>query len=97
MAKRKEKFKTAEAQYDDADVFVSDDQARLELSIAPMTLWRWDRSKKMAQLGWPPQIKFADGQYTRGYRSRRLLEIFKRNMIKLAIEKRNKLLSEEAA
>jgi hypothetical protein len=38
-----------------------------------MTLWRWDRDPKLAELGWEPPVKIRK----RNYRRRRPLEKFK--------------------
>ncbi len=55
-----------------------------EFSVTPMTVWRWDHDPAKANLGWPPPIKIGE----RKFRSRRLLEEFKANLLRMAIEAR---------
>jgi hypothetical protein len=68
------------------DSFVPDRVVRAELSIAPMTLWRWDRNPALAELGWPPPMRVRGGR--RKFRSRKQLEFFKQNMLQRAIAAR---------
>jgi hypothetical protein len=59
---------------DDApDELVPDPQVAREFNVTLMTLWRWDRDPKLAELGWEPPVKIR----TRNYRPRRRLEKFK--------------------
>jgi hypothetical protein len=55
------------------DELVPDPQVAREFSVTLMTLWRWDRDPKLAELGWEPPVKIR----TRNYRRRRPLEKFK--------------------
>jgi len=48
--------------------------------VTLMTLWRWDKSKKMKALGWPPKVN-VNG---RNYRNRAKLEGFKAKLEALA-------------
>jgi hypothetical protein len=52
---------------------VPDPQVAREFNVTLMTLWRWDRDHRLAELGWEPPIKIR----TRNYRRRRTLEKFK--------------------
>jgi hypothetical protein len=54
-----------------------------------MSLWRWDHSEKMIGLGWPPAVRL-NKLYK--CRSRRQLEVFKQNMVRLAITERDRML-----
>jgi hypothetical protein len=74
---------------DDIDNFVPDHVVRAELSISGMTLWRWDRSPELAAVGWPPPMRIA----RKKFRSRRLLELFKKNMLQRAFTARGKITS----
>jgi hypothetical protein len=67
------------------DSFVPDRVVRAELSIAQMTLWRWDRDPALVALGWPPAVKIGG---RRKYRSRKQLELFKQRMLERAIAAR---------
>jgi hypothetical protein len=71
---------------DDIDSFVSDPDVKVELDISEMTKWRWDRSPELASLGWPPPMRVA----RKKFRSRKLLEQFKQNMLDRAIADRGK-------
>ena len=55
------------------DELVPDPQVAHEFNVSLMTLWRWDRDPKLAELGWEPPVKIR----TRNYRRRRPLEKFK--------------------
>ena len=55
------------------DELVPDPQVAREFNVTLMTLWRWDRDPKLAELGWEPPVKIR----TRNYRRRRPLEKFK--------------------
>jgi len=48
-------------------------QAAREFNVTLMTLWRWDRDPRLAELGWEPPVKIR----RRNYRRRRPLEKFK--------------------
>jgi hypothetical protein len=50
-----------------------------------MTGWRWDRSKEMADLGWPVAIRIN----RRKFRSRAALDLFKARLVEKAIADRN--------
>jgi|HubBroStandDraft_6_1064221.scaffolds.fasta_scaffold2332601_1 hypothetical protein len=70
---------------DDApDQLVPDPQVQKEFSVCAMTMDRWDKDPKMAELGWPPPIRIK----IRKYRSRRLIERFKASLVKAAIAAR---------
>ena len=49
------------------DELVPDPQVAREFNVSLMTLWRWDRDPKLAELGWEPPVKIR----TRNYRRRR--------------------------
>jgi hypothetical protein len=49
-----------------------------------MSLYRWDRDPAMAALGWPVRVMLNE----RGYRSRKLLEKFKANLMARALASR---------
>lgn len=70
------------------DTLVPDPQVRAELAISPMTLRRWDDDPEMTEIGWPPIIRMVP--QGRKYRSRRLLENFKANLLKRAVEQRGR-------
>jgi len=55
------------------DELVPDPQVAREFNVALMTLWRWDRDLRLAELGWEPPVKIR----RRSYRRRRPLEKFK--------------------
>jgi hypothetical protein len=64
------------------DQLVPDDKVREEFGdISEMGLWRWDHDP---DLEFPPAIYIR----RRKFRSRRMLEDFKRKLIRRAIEKR---------
>jgi hypothetical protein len=67
------------------DEFVPDSKVRAELGISDVTMWRWDRDPQKAALGWPPPMRTGTAKYTRKFRSRRLLEQFKANVLQRAI------------
>jgi hypothetical protein len=71
---------------DNIDNFVPDHVVKAELAISEMTKWRWDRSPELAALGWPPPMRIS----RKKFRSRKLLETFKRNMLDRAIADRGK-------
>ena len=67
----------------------SDGSARVSdltqrLGVSDMTIWRWDRDPKMAELGWPPPVKIRK----RKFRPRKQLEAFKANLLRQAVETR---------
>jgi hypothetical protein len=39
------------------DELVPDPQVAREFNVSLMTLWRWDRDPKLAELGWEPPVK----------------------------------------
>jgi hypothetical protein len=57
------------------DELVPDPQVAREFNVSLMTLWRWDRDPKLAELGWEPPVKIR----TRNYRRRRPLEKYPRS------------------
>jgi hypothetical protein len=59
-----------------------------DLSISSMTGWRWDRDKRMAELGWPPPIY--RGRYK--FRDSNQIQKFKANLLRQAIGRRDALL-----
>ena len=67
------------------DEFVPDPQVRRELGgISHMTTHRWDGDSEKAPLGWQPPVKMGG----RNYRTRRMVETVKANLLKAAIEHR---------
>ena len=58
---------------DAPDELVPDPQVAREFNVTLMTLWRWDRDPRLAELGWEPPVKIR----RRNYRRRRPLEKFK--------------------
>jgi hypothetical protein len=68
------------------DEFVPDPVVCKEFHITSMTLWRWDQSAEKAALGWPPPIRLGSSKSTRKFRSRKLLEQFKANLVRLALD-----------
>jgi len=67
------------------DELVPDRQVRREVGgVSDMTIWRWDRDPKMAELGWPPAVKIRK----RKFRPRKQLEAFKANLLREAVETR---------
>jgi hypothetical protein len=79
MTKPKPKPKPAEP----GDEFITDATVCAEFNITKMTLWRWDQSP---ELDFPAPIHIAG----RKYRSRRMVEEFKRRMVRKAIADRAK-------
>jgi hypothetical protein len=61
-----------------------------DLDVTRMTTWRWDRSAKMAKLGWPAVIRL-NGNI---FRSRRAYDAFKNNLAQIALQERPRLLAE---
>jgi hypothetical protein len=59
-----------------------------ELDLTSMTTWRYDRSRKMVDLGWPLPLR-VNGRI---YRSRAALDAFKRNLADAALREREALL-----
>jgi hypothetical protein len=72
---------------------IPDPEVFRDLSITPMTGWRWDRDPRMAELGWPPPIY--RGRYK--FRDSKRYQKFKANLLRQAIAKRDALLEEAAA
>jgi hypothetical protein len=66
------------------ETLVSDPNVAKELDVSLMTIWRYDRDPRLAELGWPPKISIRD----RNFRNRRLFETFKRNLLRHAMTKR---------
>lgn len=69
------------------DQLVPEPEVCVELNIAPMTAWRWDRNPKMIALGWPPCVKIN----RRKFRSRAALDAFKAQLMAAAVLERQKL------
>jgi hypothetical protein len=69
---------------DNHDTLVPGPQVEREFGVTSMTIWRWDQNKN---LGFLPAIKING----RTYRSRLMLEAFKRRMVDEAMKtRRNK-------
>jgi hypothetical protein len=68
------------------DQLVPDPAVAKEFGVSAMTLWRWDHSAEKAALGWPPPVLMGTSRHTRKFRSRRLLEQFKANLLRRAID-----------
>ena len=83
--------------FDVIDEWVADTQFRVEIPMSLPTMHRRDKDSRLKDLGWPEQIKFKTHPKAAGYRSRRKIEIFKQNLVKLALIERNKLFSGEAS
>jgi hypothetical protein len=47
------------------DELVPDPQVAREFNVTLMTLWRWDRDPKLAELGWEPPVKIRKRNYRR--------------------------------
>jgi hypothetical protein len=47
------------------DELVPDPQVAREFNVSLMTLWRWDRDPKLAELGWEPPVKIRTRNYRR--------------------------------
>jgi hypothetical protein len=69
---------------DDVDHLVPDHIVCGELQITPMTLWRWTHLAKYRDLNFPVLVKLNG----RNFRSRRMLEEWKRAQIGKAIAAR---------
>jgi hypothetical protein len=65
----------------DVDHLVPDPEVAREFGVTTMSMWRWDHDGAKAALGWPPKIKNG----LRNYRSRRLIETFKKNLMTAAL------------
>jgi hypothetical protein len=72
------------------DQWVSEKSVCAELNVTRMTTWRYDRDRRMTDLGWPPPIKLN----THIFRSRTALDTFKANLARLALTRRDTLLRE---
>jgi hypothetical protein len=72
------------------DQFVPDPQVADELGVSLMTLWRYDQSAELAEMGWPEKISINK----RNFRSRHKLESYKRAMLKRAAADRKRLFAE---
>jgi hypothetical protein len=70
------------------DELVPDNVAAQECGgVSRMSVFRWDRDPRMIELGWPPRVMLNG----RGYRSRKLLERFKANLMARAIAARGEV------
>jgi hypothetical protein len=67
------------------DELVPDPAVAREFNVSLMTIWRWDQSAEKAALGWPPAVRMG-GKCPRKFRSRSLLEQFKANLLRLALD-----------
>jgi predicted DNA-binding transcriptional regulator AlpA len=65
-----------------SDKLVPDPDVCREFNITAMTLWRWDRD---VNLEFPPPVKIRN----RNFRSRRLLELFKNQLIQKSLKERD--------
>jgi hypothetical protein len=81
------KSKIALQSNDERDVWVPDPEFIREFGISNMTKMRYDVDPELVQMGWPPPMRIKE----RNFRSRRIIEKFKANMLKRAIEQRRKL------
>jgi hypothetical protein len=63
------------------DPLVPDPKVAEEFGVSLMTLWRWDRDPRMAELVWEPPVKIRK----RNYRSRSVLERVKATAMKIGI------------
>lgn len=66
------------------EYLVPDPQVCKEFHVTSMTIWRWDRDPRMAELGWPPKVPIKG----RNYRHRSKLEAFKVNLLQRAVAER---------
>jgi len=95
MGRPKKNFTPPES-FESADAWIPDSVLIAELDISPSQKDRFDRDPKMAALGWPPKMKFGSPEgepdpKAHNFRSRRQTEIFKRNVLDLAIKHRTAL------
>jgi hypothetical protein len=74
------------------DSFVADPDVARELSVSLVTIWRYDHSTELREMGWPLKVQIGK----RNFRSRRQLENFKAAMLRRALAER-KNLAENAA
>jgi hypothetical protein len=74
--------KAHHAEIDDLGL-VADPAVQREFNVSAMTLWRWDRDP---DLGFPPPVKIRK----RKFRSRQLLDEFKRRLLDQAIEEQRR-------
>jgi hypothetical protein len=72
---------------DDVEQLVPDQVVWGELGITPMTGWRWTCQAKYRHLNFPPLIKING----RNFRSRRMLEEWKQNLMRKAIAARGEM------
>ena len=80
--------------HDDApDQFIADPNVARELGISLMSIWRYDQSPELIEMGWPAKGVMRK----RNFRSRRQLETFKAVMLKRAMAGRKKLAAPDAA
>jgi hypothetical protein len=68
----------------DIETLVPDPQVAKEFGVTLMSLWRWDHDPRKIALGWPPKAQVGK----RNYRHRSQVEIFKANLLKLALAER---------
>jgi hypothetical protein len=70
---------------------IPDPEVFRDLSISPMTGWRWDRDPRMAELGWP--LPIYRGRYK--FRDSKQYAKFKENLVQAAIAKRAALFKQQ--
>ena len=75
------------------DELVPDRQVAQELNVTAITLWRWDHDPAKVAEGWPPPVR----QGSRKFRSRKLLEQYKNELIERAIAARQHSLASASA
>jgi hypothetical protein len=71
------------------DQFVADPDVACELGISLMSIWRYDHSAELAEMGWPAKVSMRK----RNFRSRHQLEQFKNNMLRRAMAERKQLIA----
>jgi hypothetical protein len=82
---------------DQFDELIPDTTIRRELGgISTMALWRLARNPSAIAMGFPPCIKRGDSPNSRNYRSRRLFELYKTNLMNAAVRRRNAVVEPKA-
>lgn len=67
---------------------IPDSEIRRDLRVSRMTIWRWDHSTAMAELGWPPPVDINK----RKHRNATGYEAFKSKLAKESIARRHAVL-----
>ena len=67
------------------DEFVPDPAVAKEFNVTLMTIYRWDRDPAKKELGWPPPLRTTEAKNGRKFRSRKLIEQFKQNVMARAL------------